>query len=64
MMEITEKERAELKARAKDCSDRVSRALDLIEKGEIGGAKFELFEIESLLNDLDRAIDKLGAPAV
>jgi hypothetical protein len=64
MMEATEKERAELKARAKDCSDRVSRVQDLIEKGEIGGAKFELFEIESLLNDLDRAIDKLGAPAV
>jgi hypothetical protein len=63
MMEITEKERGELKARAKDCSDRVNRALDLIEKGEIGGAKFELFEIESLLNDLDRAIDKLGSPA-
>jgi hypothetical protein len=61
MMEITEKERAELKARAKDFSDRVSRALDLIEKGEIGGAKFELFELEPLLNDLDRAIDRLGA---
>ena len=63
MMEITEKDRAELKACAKDCSDRVSRVQDLIERGEIGGAKFELYEIESLLNDLDRAIDKLGAPA-
>jgi hypothetical protein len=62
-MEITEEQRAELKARAKDCSDRVSRVQDHLERGEIGGAKFELFEIESLLNDLDRAIDKLGAPA-
>jgi hypothetical protein len=63
MMEMTEEQRAELKARAKDCSDHVSRALDLLEKGEIGGAKFELFELESPLNDLVRAIDKLGAPA-
>ena len=62
-MEITEKQRGELKARAKDCSDRVSRVQDHIEKGEIGGAKFELFEIESLLNDLGRAIEQLGAPA-
>jgi hypothetical protein len=63
MMEITEKQRGELKARAKDCGDRVSRVQDHLEKGEIGGAKFELFEIEALLNDLDRAIDKLGTPA-
>ena len=62
-MEITEEQRAELKARAKDCSDRMSRVQDHLERGEIGGAKFELFEIESLLNDLDRAIDKLGTPA-
>jgi hypothetical protein len=62
-MEITEEQRAELKARAKDCSDRVSRVQDHLERGEIGGAKFELFEIESLLNDLGRAIEQLGAPA-
>ncbi len=62
-MEVSEEERGELKARAKDCSDRVSRVQDHLEKGEIGGAKFELYEIESLLNDLERAIDRLGAPA-